>query len=79
MNETKETLDGAIVDAIFTQGDVDARELLMTRAGMFLNALVHCSRFHHDVVTAAFLYDLLDDIAHIQQVHDLPEPCPDWQ
>jgi hypothetical protein len=79
MKETKEILDGEIVDAIFTQGDVDAMELLMTRAGMFLNALDHCSRFHHGVVTAAFLYDLLDDISHIQQVHDLPEPRPDWQ
>lgn len=74
-----EELDGELVDAIATVSDEDAHDQLMRRTGEFLNMLDHCSRFHHKVVTAEYLGEVLEDLDHIQLRHGLPMPRHPYQ
>ncbi len=77
MKSTTEKLDGSVVFATFTRNDDEAREQLMMLTGQFLNMLEHVARFHPRVITAGYMWDVLDDLNVITVKFDLPDPAPE--
>ena len=77
MNVSIEYFDADNSFAVFTRDDDDAREQLMALTGHFLNLLDHVSRFHHQVITPGYVWDVFDDLEHMQMKHNWPEARPD--
>ncbi len=77
MNSTIEKLDGHLVFATHTRNDHEAREQLMMLTGQFFNMLEHVARFHSQVITPGYLWDVHEDLHVLAVKHNLPEPSPD--
>jgi hypothetical protein len=49
----------------------------MVLTGQYMNMLEHVARFHRQVITAGYLWDVHEDLDTISFKFDLPAPRPD--
>jgi hypothetical protein len=74
VNETIEKLDGSTMFFVQTRSDEDAHNQLMMLTGQWLDMLDHVCRFHSKVITVDYLFDLHEDLMHMEMKYNWPPP-----
>lgn len=73
MKTTTEKLDdGTTVFFVATRDDNDAHEQLMMLTGQFLDMLEHVARFHSQVISEDYAFDLANDLRTIGAKYGVP-------